>query len=141
VSPAEADVLAAYRGQWADFEAASRVFPVDPNSPTLAQHIAGTLLNQVRNQLSRMRSEGQYIRGPSVDVSRARVAGVEPGAAATATVADCELDPSYLANGLTGRAISRPSGVRNLVHATLQQVDGRWKVTSLKVLSTGCQSA
>jgi hypothetical protein len=107
----------------------------------LAQHMAGTQLSRVRNQLSLMRSQSQYIQGPSVDLSRARVLDVQPGPVPSATVADCELDASYLVSGPTGRAISRPSGVRNLLHAALQLVDGRWKVTSLRVLSTGCQRA
>jgi hypothetical protein len=134
------EVLAAYRAQWADFEAATRVFPVNPNNPTLTRHMAGTQLSRVRNQLTIMRSQGQYIQGPLVDLSRARVTGVQPGPAASATVADCELDPSYLVSGPSGHAVSHPSGVRNLVHATLQLLS-QWKVTALKVLSTGCKNS
>jgi hypothetical protein len=131
----------AYRAHWTDFEAAVRVFPVDPNNPTLPEHMAGTQLSRVRNQLSLMRAQSQYIHGPFVDLSRARVADVQStGPAPSATVADCELDPSYLVSGLTDRAISHPSRRRNLLHATLQLLDGHWKVTALKVLSTGCRN-
>jgi hypothetical protein len=136
-----ADVLAAYQAQWTDFEAAARVFPVDPNNPTLARHMAGNQLSQVRNQLSIMRSQGQYIQGPFVDLSRARVTGVQPGPGGSATVADCELDPSYLVSGPSGHAVSHPSGVRNLVHATLQLLGSQWKVTALRVLNTGCKNS
>jgi hypothetical protein len=100
--------------------------------------MAGTQLGQVRNQLTVMQSQNQYIAGPDVDLSRAKVVEVHQTAV---TVSDCELDPSYLASGPTSHAITRPSSVRNLLRVSLQLIDGAWKVTALTTVGTGCKTA
>jgi hypothetical protein len=129
-------VLTGYRAQWADFEAATRTYPINPDNPRIPAHLTGTQLEKVRNQLVYMRGRDQYISGGSVDVSKAMVNQVRGD---TASLTDCYLDSSYVVNGATGRPESQPTKQRVHVTVDLALVDGAWRVDTFHVAGLGCR--
>jgi len=62
-----------------------------------------------------------------------------PGNAAT--VRDCYLDNTGVFDAATGERHDTPTGVRNLITATLQLEGSTWKVSDLKQEGDGCTAA
>jgi hypothetical protein len=136
--PAKTAALAAYRAWWSDYAAATRSFPVDPSTPRLELHMQTSELTKIQSQLAYMKTRQQYIKGPVVDTTRAEVTALTSN---SATITDCYLDLSYLVNGVTGSAENQPDMNRILARASLDLVNGQWKVASFVTVKIGCTSA
>jgi hypothetical protein len=110
----------------------SAVAVADPHHPDLSVHTAGTALDLLRDTLASLRSRGLRGRGdatyqPAIDTYD------NPDRPTKITIRDC-MDTSstelYAASGQPYE--DQPGGLR-LVVATVEIVDGTWKVTGLGI--------
>lgn len=134
ISPAEQEVLAAYRGFWDAYLAAAD--PMDPLSTRLAEHATGTELETVRKAFLARRSGGEVIRG-TFDLAPRVVSIVGD----TATVRDCYLDNTGVYDKTTGTRKDKATGVRHLITASLIRSESAWKVSELTRDGDGCTAA
>jgi hypothetical protein len=108
----------------------------DPNYPELAKYASGRALEVLKTGLKGIQDQG--LRGRGEATFRPRVESVEPAGEPTKIgIRDC-MDTSrtelYKANGDPYR--DEPGGNR-LVIATVEMVNGTWKVTGLGVQEAG----
>jgi hypothetical protein len=129
-----AAILAGYRAEDAALYEAADHFPVNLTDPRLAATMTGPELVAVRSRLLEARFQSQYAVG-TAELDPV-VTGID---GTTATVSDCLFDHSRIVNGRTGKTVSGPDTERTLEHATLQLVDGVWKVATNQEVSMGCQ--
>ncbi len=134
----DAAILAAYRAHWADINAVSTKYPVDATSAQLADHMAGPELTQVQAQLALLAAHDEYVVGPPVDSTLAKVKA-QVGSAAV--VSDCDLDTGITKNGMTGAVTSQAPKERTLVNARLDLIGGSWFVTQFSVVHAGCTTS
>jgi hypothetical protein len=113
----------------------------DPDHPDLGRYAAGEALQRLRNGVASIREQG--LRGRGEASFQPVVESLDPPAAPTRiTVRDC-LDTSqtelYDPSGQPYQ--DQPGGLR-LVIATVEIVNGAWKVTSVAIHQVGtCQRA
>ncbi|GIG63210.1 hypothetical protein Lfu02_75820 [Longispora fulva] len=124
----------AYRGMWTSYLAASRI--PDPNFPDLRRHASGAALTILVKGVQQTKEKGLLERGDFV--LQPSVAALQPPSAPTkATVNDC-VDTSatsmYKADGSPYQ--DTPGGKRLLI-ATLEIVDGTWKVVDFGLRAVG----
>lgn len=122
----QAEVLAAYRANWAAFISAGD--PPNPQHPALLDTKTGSALVAAQQGLSDLQERGWVGRG-GVEL-RPRVLTVTTG---RAEVEDCVLNRSQVLDGATGRVIEEPAGVPKRWTAVLLFVDDRWKTEKMKM--------
>jgi hypothetical protein len=124
-SAAEAAVLAAYRGYWADVVAVGKT--ADWESPRLAEHATGQALAEARATFHTLKTRGQVARG-TVDL-RPTVLSVS---GRSATLYDCNSTSQFLAyDAKTGALRDKSSGRRNGKTVTLTLQGSAWKVANV----------
>lgn len=130
----DAEVLAGYRRFWDAYLAAAD--PMDPTHPDLAAAATGAQLERVQRAFLARQASGEVIRG-SLELAP-EVAQVD---GATATVTDCYADDTHIFDEATGEQKDPPDVLSFRVTATLELVDGVWKVSDLVQEGEGCESA
>lgn len=132
---AEAAALEAYRGMWAAFAAASR--DADPEHPDLPRYAAGDALAILVSGLEANRREGLVSDGGEV-VLHPEVVELEPAdAPATVTISDCADTSETRRVRPSGPPFTDSPGGWRQVNATVEPVQGVWKVTSFAVQEVG----
>jgi hypothetical protein len=108
----------------------------DPDHPDLARYAAGDALRRLRDGLTSIRDQG--LRGRGEATYRPVVESVNPiDAPTTITVRDCmDTSATELYDPSGAPYQDEPGGLR-LVVATVEVVDGTWKVTSFGVHEVG----
>lgn len=127
-------VLASYRAFWDAYLAAAD--PMDPEHPLLAERATGRQLETLQKAFLALKAGGEVIRG-TLDLAP-RVVSVLGN---TATVRDCYLDNTGVYDAATGVRKDTSSGVRHLATASLELIDGTWKVSTLTKEGDGCTAA
>ncbi len=129
-----AEVLAAYRGMWADLVTAARTS--DFQSPHLSQYTTGAAHTLFVQGLARDQLHGIVTRGePVLDP---RISSLTPtGDPTRATVTDCFDDAQWLEYTTSGARAKNTPGGRRATTADLIKSRGTWKVTDLEVGSVG----
>ncbi len=113
---------------WADMAAAART--ADYRSEVLPQHAAGAALSQLVRGLYAYRQQGLVIKG--MLVTNPTVSSLTPAANPTqAAVSDCFDDTHWLVYRTSGALKNNVPGGHRHISATVQDVDGVWKVTQL----------
>lgn len=130
----DAEVLAGYRRFWDAYLAAAD--PMDPTHPDLEAGATGAQLERVQRAFLARQASGEVIRG-SLDLAP-EVAEVD---GTTATVTDCYADDTHIFDEATGEQKDSPGVLSYRVTATLELVDGTWKVADLVQEGEGCESA
>lgn len=128
-SPGEA-ALDAYRQMWAAMLTAAQ--SSDPDAPDLSQYATGEALAKLRYSLTADQQHGLVSKG------QLRIAPeVADLAGTTAKITDCADDSEWLRYNRDGSPKQGPPGGRHKVAATATVVDGRWKVSELRVDGVG----
>jgi hypothetical protein len=125
-------ILAAYRAHWADVVEAGKT--ADWRSPRLADHATGETLQTVRDNLRKIRSDGEVVRG-TIRL-HPRVTSVQ---GATAILSDCN-DATDLLRYDARTGAPKEQRKTDIVQATvtLRLVNGAWLVSSI-VLGEPCR--
>ncbi len=131
LSPTEEQILRDYRAFWEAYLQASN--PVRPDHPLLQKHATGREYEQLVKSSTALKAGDELIKG-SVDVNP-RVASLN---ATEALVKDCLLDRTGIYDAKTGERKDTEDTQRQLNTATMQLVDGTWKVSLLVKESVGC---
>lgn len=131
ISAETASVLDGYRQFWDAYRAASD--PMNPEDERLTRHATGKELAQVRSAFLARKSAGHVIRG-TFELSP-RVASI---ADTRAVVADCYFDHTQLFDLATNAPLEPADTERESIEATLQLIDGIWKVSEINHKGTGC---
>jgi hypothetical protein len=136
---AKAEALAAYRSMWADMAVAART--ADYRSPLLAHHAAGKALSILVRGLYTDERMGIVVKGKPV--THARAVALTPSANPTKVqIVDCFDDRHWLNYKVTGGLQNKVPGGFHHTTATVVDTDGVWKVTQLRVESSGtCEPA
>lgn len=130
----DAAVLAGYRRFWDAYLAAAD--PMDPTHPDLEAAATGAQLERVQRAFLARQASGEVIRG-SLELAP-EVAEVD---GTTATVTDCYADDTHIFDEASGEQKDPPDVLSYRVTATLELVDGEWKVADLVQEGEGCESA
>ena len=106
---------------------------VDPNDPVIAQHATGRAFDnfvqtKADNQAGHRRTES------TVEHNRGRVTVTGD----SATVEDCIVDTSYAYSTDTGQALRSPEVTSMDIDATLQRIDGVWKIATINYTPQEC---
>jgi hypothetical protein len=127
VPAAEAAVLRSYKGMWDDLlEVARRP---DPSSPLLAAFTTGQQLVAARNRMQGYARRGVKLKG-SVH-SAPKVVVLVPKV--RAIVRDCVDSSNWVEEG------GKPASTKPDLHiATLEPVEGTWKVTRVTIVKGRC---
>lgn len=131
---ADAEVVAGYRRFWDAYLTAAD--PMDPTHPSLEAAATGAQLERVQRAFLARQAGGEVIRG-SLELAP-EVAEVD---GTTATVTDCYADDTHIFDAATGEQKDPPDVVNYRVAATLELVDGSWKVADLVQEGEGCETA
>ncbi len=128
------DALAAYRNMWRAYATASNTG--DPQSPDLAKYAAGSALTTLVNGLTNNKSKGLTSKG------NPQLAPVQTGfnpadAPTTVTVADCLDDSHWLLYKSNGELEDNTPGGRHKVVATVNRINGEWKVIAFAESGVG----
>jgi hypothetical protein len=135
VEAAEQAAVAAYRSMWAAFSEASR--QADPDHPDLPRYATGDALELLVSGLEANRREGLVSDGGEV-VLHPVVVEVEPAQAPVrATVSDCADTSETRRVRPTGPPFTDSPGGWRQVTATVEVIDGEWKVADLAVQEVG----
>ena len=121
----EADVEAAYLAYWEMVERLAQA--PEPDDPEIEARSTGRVRNQLVDNLTTMRTEGQRIEfGPSNghDVVNVDIDG------ASATVSDCVIDEGVQIDDATGERVEYPATL-GLLEATMVNSDNGWIVESI----------
>jgi hypothetical protein len=122
-----AEILAAYRGFWADVIEAGKT--ADANSPRLDDHATDRALDNVRSDYRQLHAKGEVVRG-TVRL-HPRVASVR---GSTATVTDCNDVTDFLRyDAKTGAPREERKTDIATVEVTLRLVNGKWLVSKTVV--------
>lgn len=130
----EAAALATYQGMWAAFTAADAV--ADPDHPELPRYATGDALELLvagieANRREGLVGEGEIVLNPEVvEVS-------PPETPVEVTIRDCADTSDTRRVRPTGPPFTDSPGGRRLVTATVELLDGSWKVIALGVREVG----
>jgi hypothetical protein len=126
--------MAAYRGMWDAFIAASNAGATAP--PALVESTAGTALAKLNKGLALNKSRGQTTRGkPTMAPS---LTSIGPTASPTsATIIDCVDGSRWLLYKSNGQLADDEPGGRRRVTATVTRTSQTWKVTSFAIQQVG----
>lgn len=130
----DAEVLAGYRRFWDAYLTAAD--PMDPTHPDLLEAATGAQLERVQRAFLARQASGEVIRG-SLDLAP-EVVEVD---GTTATVTDCYADDTHIFDVASGEQKDPPDIVSFRVTASLELVDGVWKVADLVQEGEGCEQA
>jgi hypothetical protein len=122
----EAAVLDAYQAGWQAYQVASGD-PVDPDHPALAETMTDGALDASRSSLGALAERGEYLGGPSVELSP-EVTELEDS---EATVEDCVVDHG-ITYGADGSEVERSDGEPLGLRAVMVKEDGTWKRSILE---------
>jgi hypothetical protein len=111
----------------------------DPHHPDLARYAAGEALHRLRNGLASIRDKG--LRGRGEVTFDAKVQSLDPvDQPVKITIQDCMDTTASELYKVSGDPYEDEPGGLQLVVATVEIVDGTWKVTSFGVHEVGtCQ--
>ena len=128
--------VAAYEQMWAAYDRAGRAPAADPEDPGLAVYAAGRALQVLTGGLRSLREQGLVIDG-RVELNPV-VVELSPSQEPTRVrIEDCGDSSGWLTvDATTGEVSDEPRG-RQLVIATVANVDGQWKVTDFAVQAVG----
>ncbi|PZG09561.1 hypothetical protein C1I95_28895 [Micromonospora craterilacus] len=108
----------------------------DPQEPELAQHATDRALSTLQTGLTRLREDGNVIKGDYR--SDPRVIATTPATTPSAvTVQDCMDTTRFLTYTAAGVLADDIPGGRRAVRATVIQNGGGWKVSSFGVQAVG----
>lgn len=127
----EAELIGRYENFWeARFQANQS--PPNPEDPALVEFATGEQLVQVMTEARRNRDEGLALRRPDEGVrhSRVNVVRVEGDAA---TLQECYVDDGIVFRPATGEVVD-DAVVTQSVEATMQRVDGVWRLARTSLL-------
>jgi hypothetical protein len=130
----EAAVLRSYQGMWANFVRVGA--KPDGDSPLLAQYASGEQLRANRRWMDRFERRRVVLRGTVR--TNPRVVALVPDV--RAVVEDCVDSSRWVeVDAATGRRLpTRGTAAPDLNIATLEPVDGVWKVTKDTVVQNRC---
>jgi hypothetical protein len=131
VDATKAAILAAYRAEWADYDAVD-TFPINPLDPRLSLHATGKQLITDRQALTRLSLLGHYDRG-AVDLAPV----VTDMDGDTATIMDCLFDHSEEVDGRTGVPQEAPNAGHTLDRFSMAEIDGAWYVSDSTIIKSG----
>lgn len=130
LDPADQAVIDAYRRFWDVYIAASN--PMNPMDSRLGEVAIGEELRQVSSSFLARRSQGQVFKG-TIDLDPKLLERTETNA----KVRDCHDSHIAIYKESNGEQIE-PGDGKEQVLATLELVDGTWKVSGIKREATGC---
>lgn len=130
----DAEVLVGYRRFWDAYLVAAD--PMDPTHPDLLEAATGAQLERVQRAFLARQAGGEVIRG-SLDLAPEVVEVDET----TATVTDCYADDTHIFDAASGDQKDPPDVLNFRVTASLELVDGSWKVADLVQEGEGCEQA
>lgn len=123
--------IADYRAFWDAYLKASN--PMRPDSPDLAAHATGEQYRQVVESFSAMKAGNEIIKG-DLDLAPKVVEQRDT----EATVVDCIDDRTGIYDATSGERKDTDDPRRRQSRATLQLVDGTWKLSHLTSEGFGC---
>ncbi|WP_412538646.1 hypothetical protein R8Z50_22675 [Longispora sp. K20-0274] len=134
VAAARQQVEDAYRGMWAAYTAASRI--PDPQHADLARYTSGKALEVLTKGVQSAKDKGLRERGDVV--LQPSVGGLQDASVLTkATVNDC-IDTSQTSfYKIDGSAYQDSPGGKRAMLATVEKVEGIWKVVSFGLREVG----
>lgn len=128
---AETELVARYEAFW-DARFAANQEPVDPDDPALREFATGAQLENVIDETTRNRDEGLAFRRPANSVYERRVTVIEV-AGGTARLQDCVTNDGIVYRVADGTVVE-DSVATNSLEATMQLVEGEWKLASARLL-------
>ncbi|GIJ08393.1 hypothetical protein ACFFMR_29390 [Micromonospora andamanensis] len=133
-APAEDAALLAYQGMWRAYAKAG--LTADPQEPELARYATGRALSTLRSGLTRLREDGNVIKGEYQSEPQviATTPATPPGAV---TVQDCLDSTQFLTYTRSGALADDIPGGRRAVRATVIRDGDGWKVSSFGVQAVG----
>ena len=125
------EIVARYNRFWAVRFDANQV-PPNPDAPALADYATGQQLEQVRAETRKNLQDRVAVRHASTSIRRSSAKVVDL-AADEATVQECVVDDDVVYRYSTGEVINADVATHS-VEATMQRVDGVWKLASARLL-------
>jgi len=126
--------LAAYRGMWAAFVAASNSGATNP--PALVEYTGGSALPVLNRGLTANKAKALVSKGnPTISPKLTSIGPLK--APTSATILDCVDDTRWLLYRSDGRLADDVPGGRSRANATVERVGERWKVTSFALQGPG----
>ncbi|MEV6523197.1 hypothetical protein AB0M43_14700 [Longispora sp. NPDC051575] len=124
----------AYRNMWKAFISASRAS--NPNDPELARYASGHALDVLMRGLQQSKDQGLLGRGEVI--LRPSVSGLEPATAPTkAAVEDCVDTSGTAMYKADGSPYQDSLGGKRSMSASLELIDGSWKVVNFGLKAVG----
>ena len=129
-----AAALAAYRGMWSAFVAASNSGATV--TPALATYTSGSALQVLNRGLATNKRKAVTSKGsPAMSPMVTSIRPVE--APTSAMITDCVDDTRWLLYGANGRLVDDVPGGRRHATAKVEKTNGVWKVTGFALRGTG----
>ncbi len=128
------DAIAAYRAMWKDLAEASAT--ANEDAPYLGDHATGGALRLLKYGLAKQREEG--VVGKGTPRLYPQIVSGEPRKQPTKYVLrDCADDTNWLEYKKTGGLKNQVPGGHHRVDATVEIVNGTWKVTYMYLHEVG----
>lgn len=128
------DAVAAYRGMWSAYIAASNTGTTDP--PELARYASGSALQVLDKGLADNHARGLTTHGVPQITPQVTSSGPN-GAPTSVTIGDCADDTRWLLYTKDGHPADSTPGGRHQVTATVNKAEGRWTVTAFAAEGAG----
>jgi uncharacterized protein YchJ len=125
-------ILAAYRADWADFEAVAESFPIRTQDPSIGAHATGKHLDAEREALSRLSVIKHYQRGLT-DLAPVVTSIIGD----TATLTDCLFNHSVEVDYQTNAAVAPSDVGHSRQQFILVKVEGAWYVSDSTTVASG----
>lgn len=106
--------------------------PPQPDSPRLAEYATGQQLEKVRNETRSNLEQGLALRPVPESIARSSVKVLEVSGD-TAQLQECAVDDGQLFRFTTGEVVDAEV-VTQSVSATMQRVDGVWKLAAARLV-------
>ncbi|MGC4885771.1 hypothetical protein [Micromonospora sp. DT227] len=132
----EAAALDAYRGMWQAYAKAG--LTANPQEPDLARYTTGPALALLTSGLTKLRAEGEIIKGQYQSSPHVVTATTPSPAGDTVTVQDCLNTTDFLTyKASSGTLANDTPGGNRAVLATVTRDDVIWKVSTVAAQAVG----
>jgi hypothetical protein len=126
--------IAAYRGMWNAYVDAAKTS--DPDAPALREYATGNALKLIVGALVTDRAQGKIILGSLALTPRVTLL-TPTTAATTAAITDCVDSTHWLEHKKSGGLWDDKPGGKHRTTASVEVVDGVWKVTAFTLRAAG----
>ena len=130
-TPESGDLIPRYEAFWAARFEANQA-PVNPDHPGLREFATGSQLANVIEETTRRRDEGLALRRPDKSVARRSITIVSNDGH-QASLQDCAVNDGVVYRVASGEIVD-DSVVTLSIEATLERIDGQWKVATTQLI-------